>query len=44
VYLPIAHEPFATVSPGLWPALTAVVLAASPALLVELGKLLAARR
>jgi Ca2+-transporting ATPase len=44
VYLPQAHEPFATVSLGLWPALTAVALAALPALLVEIAKLAAARR
>jgi P-type Ca2+ transporter type 2C len=39
VYLPPAHEPFATVSLGLWPAMTALALAAVPALLVELVKL-----
>jgi Ca2+-transporting ATPase len=39
VYLPVAHEPFATVSLGPWPALTAVCLAALPALLVDAGKL-----
>ena len=44
VYLPQAHEPFATVSLGFWPASTAVGLAALPALLVEIAKLAAARR
>jgi len=44
VYLPQAHEPFATVSLGIWPALTAVVLAALPTLIVEITKLAAARR
>jgi P-type Ca2+ transporter type 2C len=38
-YLPLAHEPFATVSLGLWPAITAIALAAAPAVLVELVKL-----
>jgi calcium-translocating P-type ATPase len=44
VYLPQAHEPFATVSLGVLPALTAVALAAVPALLVEVAKLAARRR
>jgi Ca2+-transporting ATPase len=39
VYLPVAHEPFATVSLGLWPALTAIALAVVPAALVEIVKL-----
>ncbi len=38
VYVPIAHEPFATVSLGPWPALVAVGLAVAPAAVVELGK------
>jgi Ca2+-transporting ATPase len=38
VYLPLGHEPFATVSLGLWPALTAVTLAFVPATIVELVK------
>jgi calcium-translocating P-type ATPase len=44
VYLPAAHEPFATVPLGLWPALTAVALAALPALLVEIAKSVVRRR
>jgi Ca2+-transporting ATPase len=44
VYLPAAHEPFATVSLGLWPAAVAVGLAALPSLLVESGKLVVRRR
>jgi Ca2+-transporting ATPase len=44
VYLPQAHEPFATVSLGLWPALTAVGLAAIPAVVVELVKALERNR
>ena len=44
VYLPVAHEPFATVSLGLWPSLTAVGLAVLPALLVDAGKLARADR
>jgi hypothetical protein len=43
VYLPLAHESFATVSLGLWPAETAIALAAVPALLVEIVKLTATR-
>jgi hypothetical protein len=39
IYLPLAHEPFATVSLGLWPAITAIALAAAPPVLVELVKL-----
>jgi P-type Ca2+ transporter type 2C len=39
VYLPVAHEPFATVSLGPRQALTAIALAAVPALLVEIVKL-----
>jgi hypothetical protein len=39
IYLPLAHKPFATVSLGLWSAMTAVALAAAPAVLVELVKL-----
>ena len=38
VYLPLSHEPFATVSLGLWPALTAVALALVPAAVVEAAK------
>jgi Ca2+-transporting ATPase len=38
IYLPFAHEPFATVSLGPWPLLTAIALAAVPALLVEIVK------
>jgi Ca2+-transporting ATPase len=44
VYLPQAHKPFVTVSLGVLPALTAVALAAVPALLVEFAKLAARRR
>ena len=39
IYLPPAHEPFATVSLGLWPALASLGLATAPAALVELVKL-----
>ena len=41
VYLPLAHEPFATVTLPLLPALTAIALAAAPAAIVELVKLAA---
>jgi Ca2+-transporting ATPase len=43
IYLPLAHGPFATVSLGLWPAITAIALAAAPAVLVELVKLMTRR-
>jgi Ca2+-transporting ATPase len=39
VYLPLAHEPFATVALPLAAALTAIALAAVPALVVEATKL-----
>lgn len=39
VYFPFAHEPFATVSLGPWPALAAVGLAIVPAVAIELVKL-----
>ena len=39
IYLPPAHKPFETVALGAWPALTAVALAALPALLVEVVKI-----
>ncbi len=38
VYLPQAHEPFATVSLGVGPAVTVIVLAVLPAVLLELAK------
>jgi Ca2+-transporting ATPase len=44
IYVPLAHEPFATVSLGLWPAMTAIALAAVPALLVEIVELRNRRR
>jgi Ca2+-transporting ATPase len=44
VYLPVAHEPFATVGLPLLPALTAVVLAAAPAATIELVKLAGRRK
>ena len=40
VYLPLGHAPFATVSLGLWPAVTAVALAFVPAAVVETAKAL----
>jgi P-type Ca2+ transporter type 2C len=43
VYLPAAHEPFATVSLPLVPALTAIAVAIGPAAIIELVKA-AARR
>jgi P-type Ca2+ transporter type 2C len=39
VYVPAAHEPFATVALPLAPALAAVALAAAPAAIIELVKL-----
>jgi len=41
VYLPVAHEPFQTVSLGLGPAAVVVGLALAPFVLVELAKALA---
>jgi P-type Ca2+ transporter type 2C len=43
VYVPAAHEPFATVSLALVPALTAIALAVIPAVIVETGKQIARR-
>jgi magnesium-transporting ATPase (P-type) len=43
VYLPAAHEPFATVALPLAPALTAIALAVGPAAIIELVKLTARR-
>jgi P-type Ca2+ transporter type 2C len=43
VYLPAAHEPFATVALPLVPALTAIALAIGPAAIIELVKLTARR-
>ncbi|HET9114464.1 MAG TPA: cation-transporting P-type ATPase [Gaiellaceae bacterium] len=44
IYLPLAHEPFATVSLPLAPALTAVALATVPSLVVETTKRLRTHR
>jgi Ca2+-transporting ATPase len=43
VYLPAAHEPFATTALGIAPAFAASVLALAPLVLVELAKALRRR-
>jgi hypothetical protein len=43
VYLPLAHEPFATVPLGLFEALVVSALAIAPLLAVEAGKALVRR-